>query len=66
MCTDAAGELVGLEESSCTAAGHTWHTGVKVGCALLHLVGPPDGDEATLVPRGWPYYSAMLMGDWKL
>jgi len=33
---------------------------------LLHLVGPPDGDEATLVPRGWPYYSAMLMGDWKL
>jgi hypothetical protein len=33
---------------------------------LLHLVGPPDGDETAAVARGYPYYSAMLMDDWKL
>ena len=33
---------------------------------LLHLVGPPDGDASASVPRGYPYYSAMLMDDWKL
>lgn len=33
---------------------------------LLHLVGPPDGEQGVHIPRGWPYYSSMLMGEWKL